>query len=103
VFFDWRGGMASQMRAADSPQTPLYASESFIAVKSLLGAYETAADANLGHPYFSRSRPRTMLIDEVEAIWAPIAEEDDWSGFDRALNQIEDMGEAYGMGNFTIN
>jgi hypothetical protein len=44
-----------------------------------------------------------MLIDEVEAIWAPIAEEDDWSGFDRALNQIEDMGEAYGMGNFTIN
>ncbi|WP_332713542.1 protein adenylyltransferase SelO [Pelagibacterium mangrovi] len=103
VFFDWRGGMASQTRAADSPQAPLYASESFTAVKSLLEGYETAADANLDHPYFGRSGPRTMLIEEVEAIWAPIAEGDDWSGFDRALIEIEDMGRAYGMGNFTIN
>jgi hypothetical protein len=30
-------------------------------------------------PVFARPEPEEMLIDEVEAIWAPIAEDDDWS------------------------
>jgi hypothetical protein len=37
-----------------------------------------------------------MLIDEVEAIWAPIAEHDDWSKFHAKLTEIELMTEAYG-------
>jgi hypothetical protein len=36
-----------------------------------------------------------MLIDEMEALWAPIAERDDWSDFHRALGEIEDMRQAY--------
>jgi hypothetical protein len=36
-----------------------------------------------------------MLIDEVEAIWAPIAASDDWSLLERKLLQIAEMGEAY--------
>ena len=35
--------------------------------------------------YFGRDRPCTMLIDEVEAIWAPIAQADDWSRLEAKL------------------
>jgi hypothetical protein len=36
-----------------------------------------------------------MLIEEMEALWAPIAESDDWSAFTAALTEIEDMRLAY--------
>ncbi len=36
-----------------------------------------------------------MLIDEMEALWAPIAESDDWSEFHRVLGEIDEMRQAY--------
>ena len=36
-----------------------------------------------------------MLIDEMEALWAPIAERDDWSALHAALDEIEEMRQAY--------
>ena len=36
-----------------------------------------------------------MLIEEMEALWAPIAERDDWSALDAALGEIEEMRQAY--------
>jgi len=38
--------------------------------------------------------PCAMLIDEVEAIWAPIAQGDDWSRFHAKVAAIRAMGEA---------
>ena len=38
-----------------------------------------------------------MLIDDVEAIWAPIAERDDWSLLQSTLAEIGQMREAYGI------
>ena len=38
-----------------------------------------------------------MLIDEVEAIWAPIAEHDDWSAFDAKLARIETARRAWSL------
>lgn len=103
VFFDWRGGLASERRALAGPQGALYGGEAFLRVRDLLARYESASDANLSHPYFKRSGPRTMLIEEVEAIWAPIAEADDWTAFAAAIEEIEDMGRAHGVETFTIN
>ena len=37
------------------------------------------------------------LVDDVEAIWAPIAERDDWSAFEAKIAAIRQMGEAYGV------
>jgi len=37
-----------------------------------------------------------MLIDEVEAIWAPIAERDDWSSLHAKVAALRRMGEAHG-------
>ena len=38
-----------------------------------------------------------MLIDEVEAIWTPIAESDDWGLFHQTLAEIAEMRAAYGI------
>ena len=54
------------------------------------------AGARLDHPYFSRAQPCTMLIGEVEALWAPIAERDDWTLFHAKLADVETMRGAYG-------
>ena len=92
-FFDWRGGDAT--RAARSPAAEHYSSEAFAALGSMIAAHRRADNANLDHPYFARDTPRTMLIDEMEALWAPIAERDDWRPLYEALGEIEEMREAY--------
>ncbi|MCW5720509.1 MAG: YdiU family protein [Devosia sp.] len=97
-FFDWRGGRLSAERAASSPAASFYASEAFRPVADALEGFAPTDTVNLDHAYFARLTPRTMLIDEVEAIWAPIAESDDWSLFHATLAQIAQMREAYGVG-----
>ncbi|WP_423065803.1 protein adenylyltransferase SelO [Devosia sp. CN2-171] len=92
-FFDWRGGDGS--RAMRSPAADYYRVASFETLAGLITAHPAAADANLDHPYFAREVPRTMLIDEMEALWAPIAERDDWRALYEALGEIEEMREAY--------
>lgn len=37
-----------------------------------------------------------MLIDEVEAIWEPIAEKDDWTALHAKVAAVRRMGEALG-------
>ncbi len=95
-FFDWRGGLASQKRAGGSPAASLYATAHFAPLRDALGDHAPAGNANLGHPYFARSAPCSMLIDDVEAIWTPIAASDDWSGFHAKLAAIDEMRDAYG-------
>ncbi len=94
-WFDWRGGRLSAERAQRSPAAPAYAGERFAPLRALLDTYEPSPSVNLDHPYFARRLPRTMLIDEMEALWAPIAEHDDWSIFHRVLGEIEEMRQAY--------
>lgn len=94
-FFDWRGGAISAQRAARSPSAEHYASDAFRHVANALEVFAPTDTVNLGHPYFARSRPRTMLIDELEAIWAPIAENDDWTLFHETLKEIGEIREAY--------
>ena len=96
-FFDWRGGVLSAERAARSPAAEFYASEAFRPVANTLEGFAPRDDVNLDHAYFARERPRTMLIDEMEAIWAPVAESDDWSKFEQVLGEIAEMREAYGV------
>lgn len=96
--FDFRGGEMSADRIAESPSASLYEQTAFTPLRELIGDYDPAETANLGHPYFARSHPRSMLIDEMEAIWAPIAENDDWSAFEAALDEIAAMREAYAGG-----
>ncbi|HTN63877.1 MAG TPA: protein adenylyltransferase SelO family protein, partial [Devosia sp.] len=96
-FFDWRGGSLSVERAAKSPSASFYATEAFVPIADALQSYTSSDNANLEHSYFARSTPRTMLIEQVEAIWAPIAAADDWSLFHTTLAEIAQMRDAYGI------
>ncbi|MCP6423328.1 hypothetical protein NL463_28880, partial [Klebsiella pneumoniae] len=51
--------------------------------------------ANLSHPYF-KGEPCTLLIEEIEALWAPIAEADDWSAWHAKLKEIATAADALG-------
>lgn len=96
-FFDWYGGKASEARANASPLKDSYASENFAPLRERLFSYSPSPDAKLDHAYFKRPAPCTMLIDEVEALWAPIAEKDDWSAFHAKLDAIGEMRDAFGQ------
>ncbi|HEX5008701.1 MAG TPA: hypothetical protein VFV70_16425, partial [Hyphomonadaceae bacterium] len=48
----------------------------------------------LTHVYFSAAAPVSMLIDEVESLWARIAEDDDWSPFCAHMDRIETARQA---------
>jgi uncharacterized protein YdiU (UPF0061 family) len=97
-FHDWFCGEASAARAAASPQAALYASAAFAPIRTGLEV-RTANDARkrLDHPYFQRASPHTMLIDEVEGLWAPIAERDDWSSFQTKLKQVAEIRDALAL------
>jgi protein adenylyltransferase len=94
-FHDWAGGEASAGRAAESPQAAAYATPAFaIARNGLAARTRPDAQAALAHPYFQRSRPASLVIEEVEAIWSAIAERDDWSLFETKLRDLEALREA---------
>jgi len=96
-FHDWYCGEASAARAAASPQAALYTDAAFTPIRKGLEARTgSSASQFLRDPYFQRATPVTMLIDEVEALWAPIAERDDWSLFETKLRDIAALREARG-------
>jgi serine/tyrosine/threonine adenylyltransferase len=93
AFFDLYGGLEG--RAA--PHGDSYGGEAFEALQGAIAGYSPRKRDARAHLYFEGGRPRTMLIDEVEAIWAPITEDDDWSAFGQALSDIDAMGAAYDL------
>jgi uncharacterized protein YdiU (UPF0061 family) len=87
-WFDWRGGARRQASPADA----LYDSADFAAFRGAVAPYASAAPV---HAYWADGAPCTMLIDEVEALWAPIAERDDWAPLHAKIAAIRRMGEAH--------
>jgi hypothetical protein len=87
-YFDWRGGR----RRGTSPDAMLYAGPAFESFAALVDGYAPAASTD--HPYWSDASPCSLLVDEVEAIWAPIAERDDWPGFTAKIDAIRRLGDA---------
>ncbi len=90
-FFDWRGGV----RRGPSPADHHYSHDAFTDFQALIGDFASGAPS---HPYWADAAPCTMLIDEVEAIWAPIASADDWAPLHAKLAAIRRMGEAHRAG-----
>jgi uncharacterized protein YdiU (UPF0061 family) len=64
----------------------------FADLRALLAPYQPRKPRD--HAYWSDLAPCAMLIDEVEAIWAAIARNDDWSLLEAKVAAIRRMGEA---------
>ncbi len=97
VFFDWFGGAASEARAAASPIARLYAAPAFNAVRAGLIAHAPERPERLSHAYFGRIAPASLLIEEVEELWAAIAERDDWAPFNRHMALIDEARQALAL------
>ncbi|EKS41848.1 protein adenylyltransferase SelO [Afipia broomeae] len=98
TFFDWFGGLKRAERAANSPSKDHYVNPAFAAVRDALKDFVPREGVDLNQAFFSRPVACSMLIEEVEAIWKPIADNDDWSVFHAKLQAIDEMREAYGLG-----
>jgi uncharacterized protein YdiU (UPF0061 family) len=85
-FFDWRGG--------HRPSGAAYAGEAFDHLERLLEGRQGSRN----HPYWSDDKPCSLHIEEVEALWASIASDDDWSPFHAKVAAIRRMGEAMAEG-----
>lgn len=97
LFYDWFGGQMSEARAFSGPRAGSYIAPPFTAFHDLLKTYDTVAPEKLDHPRFRQVDPETLLIDEIEAIWAQIALEDDWAPFEAKLAAIETYRQALAL------
>ena len=97
LFYDWFGGKLSQDRAMGGPRAEHYQGAPFAAFRDTLGDYACADPGKLEHPRFTRPDPETLLIDEIETLWADIAHGDDWSAFNAKLTAIETWRQALGL------
>jgi uncharacterized protein YdiU (UPF0061 family) len=90
-FFAWMGDAVPDCPAAllGTDGEALWAA--FGAVKA---GYVSARSRT--HAYWQGDTPQSMLIDEVEAIWAAIAERDDWAPLFAKVDAVRAMGEALG-------
>lgn len=97
-FFDWFCGEASAERALRGPRAALYDSEPFLDFRRRLADAAPERPERLLDAAFQREEPEELLIDEVEALWAPIADADDWAPLRDKLARIEATRAAYGLG-----
>jgi uncharacterized protein YdiU (UPF0061 family) len=75
-FLDWRGGRVPE---GGDPE---------------LAALLEGRKRPLIHAYWSDAEPCSMLIDEVEAIWAAIDSADDWGPFEAKIAAVRRLGDA---------
>ncbi|WP_133365467.1 protein adenylyltransferase SelO family protein [Qipengyuania sediminis] len=109
----WRLGLATRGAEADGAvvaacEQMLTATKDqpdafFFAHRGGRGAHGALAKSLAGHEaipphhsYWNDPGPQTMLIEEVEAIWAAIAEHDDWHPLEAKIAALRRMGEAHG-------
>lgn len=98
LFFDWFGGFSSSARALGGVRGKTYQGEAFDAFRFALLEHEPDRPERLEHPMFARPEPEEMLIDEVETLWAAIAEGDDWAPFRAKLDRLEAARQAWDLG-----
>lgn len=86
AMFDFHSGAARWERLPESPAAGFYAGAEFERLREALAGRQPARKP---HAYFERREPVTLLYDDIEALWKPIDEADDWSGFHAKLAAIE--------------
>ena len=83
IFHDWHGG-APRRGDYDSPEWAHFAA-------TLKGA---TASVSADHPFFGREQAVALPIEKVEALWAPIADADDWQPLYSFIDDLRAMGAA---------
>jgi uncharacterized protein YdiU (UPF0061 family) len=82
-FHEYRGGRLTEQREYSEVRS---------AFAQILSQYEKSDQSD--HVYWSDAQPCSVLIDEVEGIWAAIAETDNWQPLYQKIEAIRRLGEA---------
>lgn len=72
-----------------------YQGENFESLKATLSLFEIRDPDKAQHAYFKQAQACSLIIGELEEIWKPIAENDDWSSFEQKLSQIRSFRGVY--------
>ena len=83
-FFDWGQD--------DKPENGDYASDEFMLFQQEMAKRKRFRSSD--HSYWQSAAPCSMHIEEVEAIWDAIAQNDDWEPLTRKIEAIRRMGQA---------
>lgn len=83
-FFDWGQNV--------TPSSDAYNAEVFQDFNALIGTRTYVRPAK--HAYWQSHSPCSMHIEEVEAIWDAIANDDDWQPLNTKVTAIRAMGQA---------
>jgi uncharacterized protein YdiU (UPF0061 family) len=92
TFFDLNSGW-NEDRLSHSPQAEHYTRAE--ALKNILVSFEMAQKDLLVNPYFKNPSPQTLLIEEIEELWKPIADQDDWQPFEEKLKALRSFRGHY--------
>jgi serine/tyrosine/threonine adenylyltransferase len=94
--FDLWGG-CNEKRLQASPCEQIYKTDIMQDALKCLRQFPHSSGyaATRNHPYFSRKSPTDLLIDQVEEIWAPINQSDDWRLFEQQIADTRLKGDAY--------
>jgi serine/tyrosine/threonine adenylyltransferase len=95
VFFSCAGGEQRLDAAADGPLKDFAPLLSFDRLREAFKGRALREGLLLDSEYFQRREPETMLHNTIEAVWAPIAENDDWAALEAKLARIDEMRRAY--------
>jgi uncharacterized protein YdiU (UPF0061 family) len=82
-------------RTPEGARAAIYAEEGFADFRERVTAYQPDRPERLAQAYFQGPEPEELLYDEIEAIWAAIAETDDWGPFHAKLARLETARQAY--------
>lgn len=94
TFFDLHSGI-SEERLQRSPQGELYKSPAFESLRKGLADFEVRDERKKSHPYFESPQACSLLIEELESLWQPIAASDDWRLFEKKLESIRAFRGVY--------
>lgn len=91
TFFDFYRG-----RPLNPATLPAYTSGKAQELLRQWDDYDIANSAHAGHAYFQRTRPVTLLIEEIEALWDAVRHRDDWGPYQHQINEIRGLRGLYG-------
>lgn len=94
-FFDWYGGLSREPAVLGGPAKHVYRGAAWETLRACLEGHAPVKSSLPG--YFEDAAPCSLLIDEIEAIWARIATRDDWAPFEAKIAAIRRMGDALGV------
>ncbi|MFV3409777.1 protein adenylyltransferase SelO family protein [Bdellovibrio bacteriovorus] len=95
TLYDLHSGALPE-RLQRSIQKDLYQKESFKKLSETLSCFEIDDEDKARHSYLQTGKACALVIDELEALWAPIATQDDWGPFEQKLLEIRSFRGLYG-------